>query len=52
VGDVTKAREKLGWTPKTTFKELVAFMVEADLQRAAFEAQHGKSAEHGRWPEL
>jgi GDPmannose 4,6-dehydratase len=31
LGDPTKAREKLGWTHKTTFRELVAEMVEGDL---------------------
>jgi GDPmannose 4,6-dehydratase len=31
-GDFTKAREKLGWTPKTTFKDLAKFMYEADLE--------------------
>ncbi len=30
IGDATKAREKLGWQPKTTFKELVRLMLEAD----------------------
>lgn len=34
VGDATKARQKLGWTPKTTMKELVAEMVQADLEAA------------------
>ncbi|HEY5944424.1 MAG TPA: GDP-mannose 4,6-dehydratase [Kofleriaceae bacterium] len=29
-GDATKAREKLGWTPKVTFKELITRMVKAD----------------------
>ena len=42
LGDYSKAREKLGWKPKTTFKELVSLMVEADLRRAAFEARHGQ----------
>ena len=32
-GDATKAREKLGWRPKVTFKELVAMMVDADIER-------------------
>lgn len=32
VGDASKAREKLGWTPRTSFKELVRIMVEADLE--------------------
>jgi GDPmannose 4,6-dehydratase len=34
LGDPTKAREKLGWTPKTTFEELVAEMVREDLKAA------------------
>ncbi|MDP1653024.1 MAG: GDP-mannose 4,6-dehydratase [Rhodocyclaceae bacterium] len=34
LGDPTKAREKLGWTPKTTFAELVAEMVREDLKSA------------------
>jgi GDPmannose 4,6-dehydratase len=35
VGDATKARQKLGWRPRTTFKDLVRLMVEADLKRVA-----------------
>ena len=31
-GDAAKARARLGWTPTTTFAELVAEMVEADLK--------------------
>jgi GDPmannose 4,6-dehydratase len=31
IGDSTKAKEKLGWKPKTTFKELVRIMTEAEL---------------------
>ena len=34
LGDATKAREKLGWTPKITFGELVAEMVREDLKSA------------------
>jgi GDPmannose 4,6-dehydratase len=34
LGDPTKAREKLGWTPKISFKELVAEMVREDLKSA------------------
>lgn len=33
IGDPTKAKEKLGWVPKVTFKELVTRMVDADLAR-------------------
>jgi GDPmannose 4,6-dehydratase len=32
-GDYSKAREKLGWEPKTHFKELVEIMVKADVER-------------------
>jgi GDPmannose 4,6-dehydratase len=34
LGDASKAREKLGWTPKITFKELVAEMVREDFKSA------------------
>ena len=33
IGDASKARKVLGWKPKTSFKELVKIMVEADLER-------------------
>ena len=32
LGDPSKAKAKLGWTPKTTFEELVAEMVREDLK--------------------
>ncbi len=32
VGDASKAHEKLGWHPRTTFDELVRLMVDADLE--------------------
>lgn len=34
LGDPTKAKEKLGWTPKTSFEDLVAEMVREDLKSA------------------
>lgn len=34
LGDASKAKEKLGWTPKITFQELVAEMVREDLKSA------------------
>jgi GDPmannose 4,6-dehydratase len=34
LGDSTKAKEKLGWTPKITFHELVAEMVREDFKEA------------------
>ncbi|WP_244346331.1 GDP-mannose 4,6-dehydratase [Thermus thermophilus] len=33
-GDATKARAKLGWRPKVSFKELVRMMVDHDLELA------------------
>jgi GDPmannose 4,6-dehydratase len=32
-GDYTKATERLGWRPRTTFEELIDMMVDADLER-------------------
>jgi len=34
MGDFTKARTQLGWSPKSSFKELVKMMVEYDLKLA------------------
>jgi GDPmannose 4,6-dehydratase len=39
LGDPSKAREKLRWTPRTPFAELVDLMVDADLTLAAGEAK-------------
>lgn len=33
VGDASKAKNKLGWAPKTKLKDLVALMVDAELKR-------------------
>jgi GDPmannose 4,6-dehydratase len=38
LGDARKAREKLGWTAKVTFRELVAEMVQEDLRAAERDA--------------
>jgi GDPmannose 4,6-dehydratase len=35
LGRATKAKEKLGWTPKTSFDQLVTMMMESDLKRAS-----------------
>ncbi len=40
LGDPTKAKQKLGWTPSTTAREMCAEMVENDLKDAAREAQY------------
>ncbi|GJP66851.1 hypothetical protein CLOP_g23737 [Closterium sp. NIES-67] len=33
-GSSAKAREKLGWKPEVSFKQLVAMMVDSDLDKA------------------
>lgn len=33
LGDASKAKEKLGWMPKTSLEELVGMMVNADFER-------------------
>jgi len=33
IGDYSKAKKKLGWQPKVKFKDLVAMMVDRDLER-------------------
>jgi GDPmannose 4,6-dehydratase len=38
LGDASKARQKLGWTPRTTFAELVREMVAEDLKLAQRDA--------------
>ncbi len=38
LGDPSKAREKLGWSPRTLFAELVAEMVQEDVALAARDA--------------
>lgn len=35
IGNPQKAKEKLGWEPKTKFEELVRIMMEADLKRVS-----------------
>ena len=37
LGDATKAKAKLGWTPKIGFDQMVAEMVEADFIAASRE---------------
>jgi GDPmannose 4,6-dehydratase len=32
VGDASKAREKLGWAPRTSFDEMIRRMVDSDLE--------------------
>jgi GDPmannose 4,6-dehydratase len=41
LGDATKARTKLGWKPKVSFKELIELMVEEDWKEVQAETQVG-----------
>ena len=34
LGDASKARDKLGWEPEITFEEMIAEMIEADMEEA------------------
>ncbi len=43
IGDPRKAREKLGWTPKTSFRQLVELMVDADMARLTRERAYAAS---------
>jgi GDPmannose 4,6-dehydratase len=42
LGNAAKAREKLGWAPRTSFAELVAEMVRDEREVARVEAMHSK----------
>ncbi len=47
LGDASKAKQELGWTPRTSFDELVKEMIEADLKAAERDAlvlRHGYQA--------
>jgi GDPmannose 4,6-dehydratase len=41
LGDYSKAKRLLGWTPRTTFKELIRIMMTADLEVAEREKRAG-----------
>lgn len=45
IGDPTKARQKLGWEPSVTFEQLVALMVEADLQALGQTSPNGNGSQ-------
>ena len=47
LGDPSKAREKLGWVPTTTFEELVTEMMTADLSLARRDLLVTEAGYHG-----
>lgn len=54
LGDATKAKQKLGWEPKVSFKELVRLMVEHDLElaqaeQATLDAKNSPVTSKVRW---
>jgi GDPmannose 4,6-dehydratase len=50
LGDASRARERLGWSPTVDFDGLVALMTDADIQLAARElaAREAAPGPHGR----
>ncbi|MDU5948187.1 MAG: GDP-mannose 4,6-dehydratase, partial [Paenibacillus macerans] len=40
LGNPAKAKNILGWSPKTSFNELVAMMVQEDLRKTASKGKH------------
>ena len=44
IGDPSKAKQKLGWQPQVTFKELVRMMTEADFADLQGKQRHAVSA--------
>ena len=42
MGDASKAKEKLGWTPKVSFEELVRMMYESDLALETAKMEQGR----------
>lgn len=40
IGDYSKAKQKLGWEPKTSFKELVKMMVDSDIEFIKSQKNH------------
>jgi GDPmannose 4,6-dehydratase len=43
VGDPSKARERLGWQPSVGFEDLVALLVDAELERLENEAERARA---------
>jgi GDPmannose 4,6-dehydratase len=48
LGDASRARRELGWSPRVGFDALVREMVQADLQLARRDAEHGAPRYHWR----
>jgi GDPmannose 4,6-dehydratase len=46
LGDSSRARRRLGWRPRVGFRELVAMMVDADLELARREVETRHADQH------
>jgi len=42
LGDASKARQKLGWEPRCTFRQLIEMMVDADMERIAKQVREAR----------
>jgi GDPmannose 4,6-dehydratase len=47
IGDASKAKKQLGWNPKTSFKDLVRLMVDADIAEVSGKFIKGGTDPHG-----
>jgi len=45
LGDASKARQKLGWEPRYTFRQLIEMMVDADMERVAKQVRENTGGE-------
>jgi GDPmannose 4,6-dehydratase len=52
LGDASKAREKLGWQPCTSFNELISEMLKEDLEQAEWEILRTRCGFEGRATDL
>ena len=52
LGDPSKAKSELGWSRKTSFKELVKEMIEADLERWKTKPAHWDAPNATGWEEV
>ena len=49
LGNPTKAKKKLGWKPKISFKQLVEEMVDTDLERWTKRPEHWDAPNATGW---
>ena len=47
IGDASQARDELGWEPQVSFRDLVAMMVDSDLEVIAWQKLNGRMPSSG-----